>query len=540
MLATHASDQSTIWNLPSSETRQCFALSLDGSVSFELPDILKRSLSAESIGEQDIDDVYYDTKTLVLYRQGYACCIRQMQGQSVLCLLPVTVSGGADARRASFTMNLSSQKVAKKLRVGALESGEIKSLLRSLIEGKKLFKQFRVRTHRRYFEFTDSSHRYPLILDRVTITSNNVNQASGKSAVQYDELILPNGEAESRLPAMIQSKLKSQISLQSSKTGAFSRALEMDSARIINLRNIDVSSKLSERSGHDLFRAHMRTQLAVLTRWESVAIEGAEKEGVHQMRVSIRRIRAVLKTFAPLLSKPEVTHWHCEFRWLAKRLGGVRDLDVFTEWLQQKKVSVDAGEKNHLDNYGNDIGELYSHARQGLLSSLASDRYRLLLREFSVWIEQEQCFFVNSDLMWMPTQELSDELIQREIRRVYRGFRKLSRHSLAEDLHKFRVECKRARYSLDMLEGTASRSYSRLGAQLKHIQEVLGDHQDACDRSKRIRLYANGQSAGKHGQDFVFYLGGIFAARQPEIKSKARKFFKTRSSALQAMKNALN
>ena len=58
-----------------------------------------------------------------------------------------------------------------------------------------------------------------------------------------------------------------------------------------------------------------------------------DAEGIHQMRVAMRRLRAVLATFAPLLP-PQPRRWASdELRWLADVLGEARDLDVFASSL---------------------------------------------------------------------------------------------------------------------------------------------------------------------------------------------------------------
>ena len=54
-------------------------------------------------------------------------------------------------------------------------------------------------------------------------------------------------------------------------------------------------------------------------------------DGIHQMRVGVRRLRAILSAFAPLLPENEY-HWFSdELRWLGGVLGLARNLDVFAD-----------------------------------------------------------------------------------------------------------------------------------------------------------------------------------------------------------------
>src|SRR3546814_12195228 len=52
-------------------------------------------------------------------------------------------------------------------------------------------------------------------------------------------------------------------------------------------------------------------------------------EGVHQMRVALRRLRSALSLFAPALPAALTDPLIAELRWLNGPLGRKRDIDVF-------------------------------------------------------------------------------------------------------------------------------------------------------------------------------------------------------------------
>ena len=81
-------------------------------------------------------------------------------------------------------------------------------------------------------------------------------------------------------------------------------------------------------SGETVLQCAVHACLDHLVRNEPAGRAG-DAEGIHQMRVAVRRLRAVLSTFARLLP-PEPRRWASdELRWLADALGEARDLDVF-------------------------------------------------------------------------------------------------------------------------------------------------------------------------------------------------------------------
>src|SRR5262245_61026069 len=62
-------------------------------------------------------------------------------------------------------------------------------------------------------------------------------------------------------------------------------------------------------------------------------VRRGDVEGIHDMRVTIRRLRVAMSNFAVCLSKSERRALKSRLEGLAEALGGVRDLDVMIERL---------------------------------------------------------------------------------------------------------------------------------------------------------------------------------------------------------------
>src|SRR5207244_2097330 len=58
------------------------------------------------------------------------------------------------------------------------------------------------------------------------------------------------------------------------------------------------------------------------------AVLAKDPEAVHQMRVGLRRLRAVLSLFKQMLDDPESEGVKSELRWLSQALDPARDFDV--------------------------------------------------------------------------------------------------------------------------------------------------------------------------------------------------------------------
>jgi inorganic triphosphatase YgiF len=65
------------------------------------------------------------------------------------------------------------------------------------------------------------------------------------------------------------------------------------------------------------------------------AVRAGDTEGIHQMRVGLRRLRAAMSVFKELLSGRETEEIKTELKWLTEQLGPARDFDVLIErWVR--------------------------------------------------------------------------------------------------------------------------------------------------------------------------------------------------------------
>jgi inorganic triphosphatase YgiF len=61
------------------------------------------------------------------------------------------------------------------------------------------------------------------------------------------------------------------------------------------------------------------------------AVRAGDPDGIHQMRVGLRRLRATISVFKHLLCGTETEAIKTELKWLTEQLGPARDFDVLIE-----------------------------------------------------------------------------------------------------------------------------------------------------------------------------------------------------------------
>ena len=80
------------------------------------------------------------------------------------------------------------------------------------------------------------------------------------------------------------------------------------------------------------------TRFEEMLSFRDVALEGRDPEGVHDMRVASRRLRAALELFRDVFPKRRLKPLLGDVKRLADALGRVRDLDVMVDRLEQDRT----------------------------------------------------------------------------------------------------------------------------------------------------------------------------------------------------------
>ena len=226
----------------------------------------------------------------------------------------------------------------------------------------------------------------------------------------------------------------------------------------------------------------LRHNLAHVLTNERAAREGHDPEGVHQVRLGVRRLRSVLSLFRSVLPAETVTALNEELKWLAGEMSAARNLDVFVDELLRPVQEAFEGDTDLTQL------EAIARARRGaayeqVRTAFATARYTALLLQIGRLVEsrtwQETLAPEAAQRLGEPARILAAALLSERYRRVRkrgRGFGKLT----AQDRHKLRLGVKKLRYAAEcfrsLFEGEATPGYlkglSRLQDSLGHLNDV--------------------------------------------------------------------
>ncbi len=221
-----------------------------------------------------------------------------------------------------------------------------------------------------------------------------------------------------------------------------------------------------------LWRKRFLQELERFAQLEAVARADANIEGVHQLRVCVRRLRAILTECSSLIVKNPSDLLE-ELRGLGRALGAVRDLDVLQVKISQWSLEVPL-EAQVLKIVQAALETSRLKARTELFKTLDSPRTQHLFNRLS---ELAQTIAGN----FTPNHER--QKIAKILEAAYQHLQELTiktqqSHAKLESLHALRKQTKRLRYVLEMLESTYGSVAVKAIRQMKTLQSQLGEIND--------------------------------------------------------------
>lgn len=424
-----------------------------------------------------IRDIYYDTPDWHLQRAGWSLRSRTGNGCAVITCKQIGVSRTGIFERQEIEQTL----FADDWDINQLSTGDVTELLKTLLPaGTEVAALFKLRNTRTRYQL---SHRdYPrsqmdLSMDVVRIRSN-----TDLEFVEF-ECELVRGPANAMAPAI--AVLRQQPGLLRARVSKYQRGLQASGDDLkAGLVQLEIPTSPSANWA-TLGLLHLRAQAQQLKYHEPLAWEGLHVEGVHEMRVATRRVRAALQVFANVFPRVEANALSSEIRWLGRILGRVRDLDVHLADLARYKQQLRRKDARGLAAYQRRLQANRQLAHTNLIRALTSDRYRALPDKFRALREARMSLPESQQTI----EETAHLIVKPQLRAIRKRGRKISASSPHDALHRLRIEIKRLRYQLEYLAEPYGKPLAAATIKLRRLQQTLGNHQDACVARDQLKVY---------------------------------------------------
>ncbi|MEX0588249.1 MAG: CHAD domain-containing protein [Cyanobium sp.] len=241
----------------------------------------------------------------------------------------------------------------------------------------------------------------------------------------------------------------------------------------------------------DLLQKHVSR----LVQLQVPVAEGKGTEPLHQMRVTMRRLRTTLLQFQPALILPPAINDQRLAKWV-RRLGMARDLDVLRERLEDGFLpQLPEAEMKALKPVLKQLRRERQLAYGHVVEVLQSRSYLEGLAQLQRWLKQPEY----TRLGEQPIQEWLMEWQGPCLASLFLhpGWQVSSSAAEVEVLHELRREIKQARYRLENLAAFEGSKTSPWIGTFRQGQELLGEFNDLQVLQRAI----NDQVSGRFEQE---------------------------------------
>ncbi|MCP3445361.1 CYTH and CHAD domain-containing protein [Bradyrhizobium sp. CCGUVB14] len=412
--------------------------------------------------------IYYDTAKHALQRSGLSFRVRQ--------------SG------ARFTQTVKAELANDPLRRGEWEAS-VPSIAPDIALALPFIpEKLRADLERHPLEavFTTDIRRHQRMVD---LPSGTVEIAFDQGHLISGDRSLPVSEIELELKSGSPSAIW-ELALRLAEHGSVKPSIRTKSARGFDLAadapprapkppklRLDPSTSLDEA-----FSEILRSCLLHLLQSLPAAEDGRDPEGMHQLRVALRRLRSALDLMRSVVSLNKLDLMRAEAKWLAASLSGARDWDVFR---QETLRTVADG--------------CPSVAGFDTLGALADERRATCYEEARLALADRRCqYFVIGLGAWIEARGWRSEVAPEGLAQLAEPAINFARNILAaqhakvlkrgrrfkslptEQRHRVRLAAKKLRYVADFLLPLCEhrKSARRFSRRLADLQQELGIYND--------------------------------------------------------------
>jgi CHAD domain-containing protein len=218
----------------------------------------------------------------------------------------------------------------------------------------------------------------------------------------------------------------------------------------------------------------IQVQVKRLGKLQPKVLADENPESLHQLRVSLRRLRTILHQFMPALALPESVDTN-RIAAVARCTSLTRDLDVLRERLERQLLPLlPADERQAMEPAMKRLGRQRNQAFDLLADALRSPNYLKILARLHRWQDSPRFTRLGDQTIDYWLYELHAPFTG--ILFLHRGWQ--ANDYSAEELHSLRKLIKNARYALENLEPWLDSKIQDGIAQLRNAQGILGDLHD--------------------------------------------------------------
>jgi triphosphatase len=455
--------------------------------------------------------VYFDTDKLKLRNKGLSLRVRRIGRRHVQTIKQENGESAALFTRNEWEHQIGgSQPDLDVAQDAALRPVFSKNVRRGL---KPIFE---TRVRRTVYPIQSGDSEIELTVDK-----GKVEAGRQSSPLCEIELELKRGESAElfKLARMLAEEVPVQLAVRSKAERGYA-LIAGKKPEVVKAAPVALTSDCSRQAA---FQAIARACLRQLVANQPATLAG-DPEGLHQMRVALRRLRAAISLFADLLLDPQTEEMKTQFKWITQELGPARELDVF---IKRVVRPVTDGKPNGpgVVVLAKDLQERREEAFARACAAVESVCFRRLVLDTACWIEAGDWTRNPDHLTRLLREQLIVGAAADELRRRRKKILKAGAQLDALDpprRHKMRIQAKKLRYAAEFFGGAfpgkkATRRRKGFVAGLEKLQDALGDLNDIAVHEGLTERIADAQDAGgkqREGRTKKAFAAGRLSGRE--------------------------
>ena len=451
--------------------------------------------------EHQLFDVYYDTPKLDLWNSGLTLRVRA-EGKTWTQTIKTAAQGSAGLHeRGEWESALNGPRPDTEALARQIKSESFVRLLRSPELAAELRPIFNNRTRRTTWNIQlPDGQMVECALDAGDLHAGGRNAAIGEL-----ELELKQGDPTQLFELAL--ALHEEIPLEIANDSKAARGyalLAQEPPRPVKARPVVLRKKMRLEEAFQCMGLNCLQQL-------EANVPGVLKqnaESLHQMRVGLRRLRALLDMFGRLAPLPSTIGDGVE--WLAGELGATRDWDVLAGSTIPEVKGMD------LTALRQQAEERSLALHRHLLQTLHQPRYTQTILQLNGWFHGRQWRDAEHLPKRSPLAQRADCAMEPLLRKAQRRLRQRIVALDASDAparHRVRIAAKKARYAAEFFRDLLpTKRVKRYIQSLSGLQDKLGHLNDLAVAKRLLtELDVNGPA-----HDATYARGYVTAASQIE------------------------
>ena len=256
------------------------------------------------------------------------------------------------------------------------------------------------------------------------------------------------------------------------------------------------------------------------------AVLTGKSEGVHQMRVGLRRLRAAISVFKDVLRGSETEAIIAALKWVTGELGPARDMDVMAKNAIARLAKATPAPKAVAALKANIVAKREKGFAQAK-RAVASDRYRRVVLSTVNWINGGRWTKSRSVLIALRRGQTAERYaVQGLERRSQKMLKKLAKTDELSPFkrHKLRIAIKKMRYATGFFESLfdGERAVKKFAVALEDIQSSLGQLNDIRVHGLLARGFAAPRLGTRSAARQAFAMGELIG----EERARSQKLLK--------------